>query len=288
MLSSYVHGRQSKCLMVSMLAVVLGGCAVLEDYIHLQQPDARIARVGFQSIDLQSVTILFDVEVENPYSVPLPLVNLDYSLSSRDQQFLTGASELAGSVPAAGKKTIPLPAKITYASLINTLMNVRPGAVVPYTAELGLSVDAPALGRVRLPLVKDGEFPVPTVPEVKVSEIRWETLALNEAAGRVKLDLVNRNEFPIDLSRLTYGLSLGGVEVARSAVTKTVSFDGGGGQGTIEIPISFSPVSLGMGLFRMLSSDESGYAFTGNLSVKTPFGAMVFPIEKTGSTVLVR
>jgi LEA14-like dessication related protein len=271
-----------------MLFLGLSGCAVLEDYIQIQQPSARIAGAHLQNITLDSLTLLFDVEVENPYSVALPLVNLDYSLCSRDQQFLSGASELSGSVPAGRTKVVQLPAKVAFVNLVNTIAGIRPGSVLPYTAEFGLSVDAPVLGRVRVPLASEGELPVPTVPGVGVSEVRWETLNLNEATGRVKLDLVNKNEFPFELSRLTYGFSLGGVQVAKSSMVKAVSFDAAGGAGTIEIPISFSPVSLGFGLFQMLTSDQAGYEFRGDLKVNTPFGPMTFPLDTTGRAALRR
>lgn len=268
--------------------VVFLGCGVLEEYVKVRQPSATLSRVSLQDISLDSATLRFEVEVENPYAVPLPLVNLDYSLGSRGQEFLSGAADVAGSVPAGGRKTIPLPAKVTYVNLLKTVAGIRPGDVVPYAAELGLSVDAPALGRLRIPLMKEGELPVPTVPEVKVSEIRWDRLSLGEAAGRVKLDLVNRNRFPVEMAGLNYALALGGVEVAKSSLATGVSFAADGGAGTVEIPISLSPSSLGMGVFRMLTSEESGYSLRGNLQAKTPFGPIALPLESSGTVPFLR
>ena len=40
------------------------------------------------------------MEIENPYSAPLPLVNLDYALSSRGTAFLSGKADVQGTVPA--------------------------------------------------------------------------------------------------------------------------------------------------------------------------------------------
>ena len=66
----------SRCLLAASLLAALGGCAAL-DALNLQKPTARVAGVRLQDIDLSAVTMLFDVELENPYSVPLPLTNLE-------------------------------------------------------------------------------------------------------------------------------------------------------------------------------------------------------------------
>jgi len=160
--------------------------------------------------------------------------------------------------------------------------------VIPYRADLGLSVDAPGVGPLRLPLRKEGKLPVPSAPDVEVTEIKWDKLTLDSAAGRVRLRMVNRNQFPVELSKLTYALSLGGAEVARSAIASPVAFQAGGGAGAIEIPISLSPKKLGLAAFNILRGSRAGYQLGGTAGVTTPFGPMSLPIKKIGDTLLRR
>ena len=80
---------------------------------------------------------------------------------------------------------------------------------------------------------------------------------------------------------MTYILSVNAFQVANSAVERPVSLDGGGGEGTIEIPLSFSPVSLGFGVFQALTSGEVTFNLTGDLDVDTPYGPLSIPIEET-------
>ena len=285
-----VSARTQHALLVSAGLVLCGltGCGALGNVLNLDRPSARIAGVKLQDISLTAATMLFDVEIKNPYSVPLPLVNVDYGLASREQPFLTGKADLQGTVPAKDTKTVSLPARVTYLELLKALKDVRPGSVVPYKADLGLSVDAPAVGPLRLPLKKEGKLPVPAAPDVKITEINWDKLTLDNAGGRVKLHLANRNDFPLELSRLAYALTLGDVEVAKSALAKPVTFEAGGGAGDLEIPISLSPKSLGLGFFRMLTGGGSGYKLLGTLDVATPFGPMSLPIDKVGQTIFRR
>ena len=42
----------------------------------------------FQDVKPDSATLLFDVEVNNPYAVDLPLTNISYALTSGTNTFL--------------------------------------------------------------------------------------------------------------------------------------------------------------------------------------------------------
>ena len=288
MLISPVRGRRSGMLLAGGLLLGLSGCGGLRNVLDLERPSARIVGVSLRDVSLDAATLLFDVDVENPYAVPLPLLNVDYGLASADKPFLSGKADLQGTVPARGKKSVSVPAKVTYLELLRTLKDVRPGSVVPYKGELGLSVDAPAVGLLRLPLEKEGKLPVPAAPGVKITEVKWDTLTLDEAGGRVTVQLVNHNQFPVELAGLTYALALGDVEVAKSSMAKAVAFEAGGGAGTIEIPISLSPKKLGLAAFRVLAGEGAGYKLLGTANVDTPFGAMSLPIEGIGNTVFRR
>lgn len=281
----FLFGANRMFVLCTAFISVLTGCATMKDVMNLQKPGARIVGVNLNNITLDSLSLMFDMEIDNPYAVSLPLVNVDYALVNLDKTFLSGKADLEGSVPAKGKKTVSLPVEIGYLGLMQVVQGVRPGGVVPYEAELGLSVDAPALGRIRLPARKKGELPVPTVPEVGISEIKWDTLTLDEAGGHICLKVKNRNSFPVKLAGLDYGLSLGGTDVAQSSIEQPVSLEADNGEGEIEIPISISPRKLGLGAFRMLTSGGTGYRMNGKMTIDTRFGPMSLPLDTEGDTV---
>jgi LEA14-like dessication related protein len=267
------------------LAAATGGCGAVGDLLGLQKPSARLSGVRLRDVGLTSATMLFDVEVTNPYAAPLPLVNLDYSLASAGRPFLADKADLQGTIPANGRKVLELPAKLNYARVLEALKGVRPGAVVPYEAELGLSVDAPAVGALRLPLRKEGKLPVPAAPDVAVTQVKWDRLTLDRAGGKVTVAVTNRNRFAVEMSKLTYALSLGGVKVADAAVARSAAFEADGGKATIEIPLAFSPKQLGLAVFGMLTGRQAGYRLRGALDLQTPFGPMSLPVDRAGKTI---
>ncbi|MBN2129918.1 MAG: LEA type 2 family protein [Sedimentisphaerales bacterium] len=164
--------RTKHPLVVSLAALsLLAGCASMQEALNRKRPTARLVDVRFDNIKLESATLLFDVEIANHYPVALPLLNFDYGLSSRAEQVLSGHADVQSTVPADGKKTVSLPATINYVQMLGALGGVRPGATIPYRAELALSVDAPGWGAIRLPLEKEGELLLPTLSDVKAGDI---------------------------------------------------------------------------------------------------------------------
>jgi LEA14-like dessication related protein len=248
------------------------------------KPTASIKAVNFSDLSLDGLTLVFDVEVTNPYSLPLPLSDVAYSLATSDQPFLSGTAKTAGTIPAGQAKTLQLPAKIAFTDLFRTVSGLRPGAVVPYTATMDLSVDAPAVGKIALPLKKSGQLPVPAVPEIELTSIAWSKIDFNQATATLNLALKNTNDFGLDLSKLQYALSLGGSPIASSAVSAPVHMEKGGSNQLV-IPISIAPMQLGLGVFNLIRGQGSAYELAGNLDVATPFGALSMPYRRTGQTV---
>ena len=141
---------------IALMLAALSGCGVV------QEPDARITGVQLQDVRPTDATMLFDIEVENPNAFSLPLGNVDYALSSQGRRFLNGKADVQGTVPAAGRKSLGVPVRISFVELVETVSQARPGAEIPYTADLGLSVDLPALGPVRVPMSREGTLSIPS------------------------------------------------------------------------------------------------------------------------------
>ncbi len=159
MKSYLVHRILLPITAVVLLASAMG-CGMME------KPTARITGAQVQDVSLTDATMLLDVEVSNPYTVSLPMSNVDYVLSSQGQQFLSGQADVAGTVPALGSKTLNVPVRVNYLELINAVKGAQPGAKIPYRVDLGLSVNAPVWGILRMPMSKDGELAIPSGPDL--------------------------------------------------------------------------------------------------------------------------
>lgn len=274
----------------SVLALVLlglGGCALLRSLGSGERPGARLSAIRLDRLELTGASLVFDVEIRNPYEVDLPLLDLEYALSSEQRRFLAGRAEVTGAVPARGSRVIALPARVVFADLLAVLSGVRPGAVIPYLAFVEVSVDAPVIGRLELPVRREGTLPIPTAPSVRVSAIQWEKLTLDEAAASLDLDISNTNDFPLNLVRLSYALSLGGTSVAQGRIEQPLTLERGS-EGPVTLRLDFAPRRLGAAVFQLLSGGKASYRLTGGLECNTPFGSIDFPYERGGETRFTR
>ncbi len=273
-------------LTVSAVLLLLAGCQTLSG-LDFDEPSASFAGVSVQDFGLDASTLVFDVDLRNPYGVPLPLVDVGYRLASEGVAFLDGEAALEGSVPANGVRRVALPVRVTYAQVLDVLQGVRPGVSLPYAASLSLTVDAPAVGPLALPIERSGKLPVPAVPKVSVQQIAWEEFGLTSITGALILDVENPNDFTVALERLAYGLELGGLRVVSSEVKESTEL-AEGGKGELRIPLKLSPLQLGVGLVNVLKGGQADYRLSGDLDVTTPFGEFRAPLETSGRAKLVQ
>jgi LEA14-like dessication related protein len=261
----------------------LSACAGASEFLKASTPSAKVTGVRLTDLNLDHVTLGFDVEVTNPLGVSLPLVDVAYELSSSDTPFLDGRADVGGAVPARSAKIVAIPVRLDFARTLDLLQQFRPGNEIPYVASLTLSVDPPGLAPLALPLRKQGSFPIPAVPKVTVKGIDADEVSPTRVAGTLKLGITNTNDFALGLQRLDYALDLAGVRVADETRQETAEFRPGEA-GELAIPLGFSPLSASMALVQALLEGRTDYGVRGNLSVETPFGPLEFPFDGAGQT----
>ena len=266
----------------------LPGCALLSRLLGpTPKPKVSVSNVRIAELSLTHLDLVFDLTITNPYAVELPLVNVDFSLASQARPFLQGQAPLQGTVPINGSKTVPVPARVVFLELLKVLQEVRPGAVVPYHATLGLSVNAPMLGALRLPLEKDGVIPVPTAPNVSIPSVTWKSVSLAGATGLLKMRVSNPNAFAFDVAGLDYDIKLGSFGLAKGGLVNAASLVPGGAQ-DIGINVSVSTAQAGMAIVQLLQGRGSAYSLGGALTIGTPFGPLRIPLAVTGQVPFLR
>ncbi|MDT8303566.1 MAG: methyltransferase domain-containing protein [Sedimentisphaerales bacterium] len=151
----------------SLASLFFVSCQTNQQVSHFDKPTARIIDIKFKDVQLDYATLLFEIEVENPYPADLPLVSINYSLTSGGNTFLTAAPAKAAPIAPNSKELVSLPDEVIYARLLRSL-NGNPGSTIPYRTELQLWVDAPDLGQIKLHLRHEGLLSLPEEAEITV------------------------------------------------------------------------------------------------------------------------
>ena len=113
--------RARDTLTAILLAVLIAGCASLD---VLRRPDVRAVRPRITGVDFRAVDLAFDVDVNNPYPVPIKSPEFRYGLDIEGVEFLeaTGSSRI--DLPALSIGTVTVPVRLPYANLWRTLKNL--------------------------------------------------------------------------------------------------------------------------------------------------------------------
>ena len=264
------------------------GCESLTKMLaNMDKPGVRVTGANIAGLSMNQADLMFDLEVSNPYSVPLPLASLDYTLEAAGAKLFDGKTKLDGVVPAGGKRTIQLPLSVGFAKLFSAAKGVKPGEVVPYKATMGLAADAPGIGEMRLPVSKQGELPVPAAPEVKLTQMKIEKLSMSSLQARVGMAVKNTNKFNFGLDTMEYNLHLAGSPVGSAKLAEAAQL-APGESAEMSFPIQVNPLAIGMGFYNMLTGSDASYKITGNVKGATPFGPLSLPFDRSGKMPLSR
>lgn len=281
-----MHRFRVPAVLVACLA--LAGCAnVMQTLQNAPKPTARVSDVRLGGLDFRTATLVFDVEIDNPLSVGVPLLDLDLALASAGSPFASADVPVSGMVPAGGSRTVECPVTIDLVETVRTLSGVRPGALVDYRAELGVGVELPVVGRQRLPMAKEGQLPIPAPPRVSVDAFRMDDVGLTGVTGTTVVRVGNPNRFAVALNALDVGLRLAGRDVGDLSARAPLALDAEG-EGTVELPLRLSTLDLGTALLDVFRGESAAYGLAGVAELSTPFGTLSAPVDVGGDAPIQR
>ncbi len=267
--------------------VALTGCETLRSVLAAApKPGVSLKNVSVTDIRADSAELLADLEVSNPYAVPLFAESIGFALASGDAPILSGVTDSGFSVPAKSSKSVPVAVRLPYRDAMAAVKDLRLGQVLPYTMKLDVDVAGEGIAPLGFGLEKSGEVPIPNVPDVRVTGVEWGELSLAGARGQVGLSLRNTNEFPIRLGAMDYALSLGGHDVSSGSLATDALELAPGESGDLTLGLEMRPQDLGLAAFRALSGGEADFRLQGLLDASTPFGPMKLDFDREGRTAL--
>ncbi len=127
-------------LSICMLAACAGPVTLVDS------PSVRLTRIdsGRMSIDRQTFVLGFDIS--NPNAFPLPVKELSYNVRIADQQFASGKTEGAFTVPANGDSAFDISVDLNMmqqSAQIASLLRAGSQGLVTYELNGSFAVDIP-------------------------------------------------------------------------------------------------------------------------------------------------
>jgi len=278
-------------LVVCSLAVSLFvmSCAGLQTKDLVKNPEVAVHDVRFSDITFESIGLMVNLAVKNPNVFGVRVAGYDYDLKVAGNHFLKGEQPLTTSIPAGGDAAVDVPVTMNLADIYKTFSSLAGADDAPYRIDAGVVCELPILGKIRIPVSKEGTFPLLKVPGISVKGIQIRQLGLSGAELVVSGAISNPNSFGFNLQSIRYALEVAGSPWASGLRTERVAV-APKGTSSFSLPISVNYAEIGMGVYNMLTSGRSlEYKLNGDVDLTTTlemFPKAKIPLDLIGKTII--
>ena len=259
----------SGILLLTVLSLIIYGCASLEGVLNLSRPTAKIEQVEMTGLTFERVDLLLYVRIENPNPVGARLAGLDYDLRIEDASIVKGNLEKGIELKSGGSSLVEVPVSVGFSEIFTTVEAAAARDKLDYGINLGLAVALPGYGTIRIPLEHRGTLPVPRLPELRIESLRVTRVTLTRIDLEVNMKVANPNSFDLRLSGFSYDLSVAGRSWVEGREVPALAF-GAGQESVATLPLSLNIVEVGRSVVDTLSGNRSlDYRFSGQTTIDT-------------------
>lgn len=252
-----------------LFVLVLAGCAELAKQAEAIKPTAQLTDIHLANINFEQADMIFDLEIENKNPVALPVTGVEYDLKIENQTLVSGVTTQALNIKPASTSTVQLPVTVKFNDLGKLSGELRNKDRIVYRLDTQFIVDLPVIGNYAVPVSKQGELPVPKIPDINIKNMKIKNLSLKTAELVATVEVDNPNDFALGLSDFDYQLNINQQTWGRGNVQKINSIPKKA-RGTIDIPVKLDLLAAGQSVYKaLLNKLPLQYQLTGGINLDT-------------------
>ena len=260
------HTRQ---LLLVLFVLSLSACAELSKHVETIKPTARLTDTRLANINFEQADLVFDLAVENQNPVAINLAGLKYDLKIENQSLVSGVTAQGLEVKAASTSVVQLPVSLKYDDLRKLPGELWQKDSFAYQLDTSFIVDLPVIGEYAIPVSKQGELPVPKLPDVKLRDVMVKNLSFKEAELVAQVAIDNPNSFDLGFSDFDYRLNINQQTWGQGRIRENNSVPKKG-TAIIDIPVKLNMMSMGQTAYQLLSNKQAlEYHLDGGLTLDT-------------------
>jgi LEA14-like dessication related protein len=271
------------------LAIFLSGCAELAKHAETIKPTARLTGAHLSNINFDKVDLVFDLEVENKNPVALDLAGLEYDFKIEDQSLVSGVTAKAIELGANTTSPVQLPVTLKFDDLKKLPGELWNRDKLAYDLQTVFNITLPVIGNYAVPVSKQGELPVPRIPDIKIKDVKIKKLNFTSADLVAQVEVNNPNDFNLALKSFDYQLDINQSKWGQGEIKGSSNIPGKG-KGVIEIPLKLDLLSIGSAAAALLQKGSTlEYQLKGNATLDTGLELLKgydLPVDIKGTTSL--
>jgi LEA14-like dessication related protein len=274
-------------LLLLLFTMTLFGCAELAKHADTIKPTAKLTGTRLANINFEQVDLIFDLAVENKNPITLDLAGLDYELKIENQSLVSGVTAKAINLKANSTSPVQLPVTLKFDDLKKLPGELWNKDKLAYDLQTTFNIILPVIGNYAIPVSKQGEFPVPKIPSIKIKDVKIKNLSFTTAELVAQVEVTNPNDFDLGLSNLSYQLNVNQQNWGQGKINQSSSIPKKG-KGIVEIPVTLNLLSAGKSAYNALvNKTPVEYQLTGNATLDTGLELLKgynLPLDIKGTT----
>ena len=147
--------RLHELVSILVLVIVLSGCSLL-----VKEPQIELKEAGITGFTSSGIDVRILLDVTNPNSFDLELLDYTYDLSILNMPFLSGVSREAILFSSGTKTDLQLPLHLNYSDLLEIIKHQPDLDRLPYRMKGLLHVKGP-LGELKIPVERAASLIIP-------------------------------------------------------------------------------------------------------------------------------
>lgn len=108
-----------------------------------QRPTAEIVNFDIESISLRDITLLFDVEIQNPYPLPLKLSSISSTFYIENKQLFKASTGSGLKIKAMGKEVNRFSVNLKYADIMKIVKNYKSRESLDCLVDMTIAIPLP-------------------------------------------------------------------------------------------------------------------------------------------------
>ncbi|MCB5160698.1 LEA type 2 family protein [Marinomonas algarum] len=235
--------------------LLLQGCSVLQETLDVRKPEASVVGVSIDSVSLDEITLLVDVEVVNGNSFPLTAAGFDLDLIVNESKLASIVqANTRLSIPAKGRNSVQFPVTLAFNEVLASVKGLNAKSEVGYGIEGDISINLPVIGDIKMPVDYTGILPIPKKPEINVKDFNVDSVGLSGMKLSADVTIVNPNAFDLSLKEVSYQIKAQGVAIGQGEIAEMVFPKNE--ERRLTIPLSIGLSDIGSSLYKMLMSSD--------------------------------
>ncbi|XP_063943130.1 desiccation protectant protein Lea14 homolog isoform X2 [Daucus carota subsp. sativus] len=135
---------------------------VMEKVAEMKKPEATLRDVDLKQVSRECITYDAKVSVSNPYSTPIPICEISYTLKSANREIASGSIRDPGSLKGNESTVLDVEVNVPHNVLLSLARDIGADWDIDYDLGINLVIDLPVLGNVSIPVSGKGEIKLPT------------------------------------------------------------------------------------------------------------------------------